>query len=356
MLCAHLIAVLLVAPAADRAVAEHVTTRNLPGASAVIVIGDEIVYAEAAGQADLETARRLTADTPVYAGSLSKVFTAVLVLNLVEAGELTLDRKPEFDSVADDATVLELLTHSSGLSREGDFGYWFTGDFPDRAALLGYLRRAEQRYQPGSRLAYSNIGYAALGLMVERSSGESFAELLQERVLDPLGLRHSGAPGPAADIARGYTPENRLLPNDARPFAGVGAAVGTRRLREYHDARAMSPAFGIYTSAADLGRLARFLLGHGGEEVLSAGMRRRMLTRQSSGWGLGLGIQTQGTRTIARHSGWFAAHRSYLLLDAGTGIAVAVLTNGDDGEPGALANLLYDLALGALGIPPPDSP
>ena len=111
----------------------------------------------------------------------------------------------------------------------------------------------------------------------------------------------------------------------------------------------MTPAFGIYTSARDLGRLARFLLGHGGEDVLSPAMRRRMLTRQPSGWGLGLGIERRNGRTIARHSGWFAAHRSYLLLDADAGVAVAVLTNSDDGQPAALAETLYDLALEATG-------
>ena len=356
MLSAQLIAVLLVAGAADRAVVEHVTSRDLPGASAAIVIGDDIVYAGAAGRADLDSGRPLTADTPLYAGSLSKVFTAVLVLNRVEAGELALGQQPDFGSIADDATVLDLLTHSSGLSREGDFGYWFTGEFPDDAALIDYLRRAQQRYRPGSRLAYSNIGYATLGLMLASGNEETFESLLRERVLDPLGMQQSGAPGPTPGIARGYTPSDRLVPNDARPFAGVGDAVGSRRLREYHDAAAMTPAFGIYTSARDLGRLARFLLGHGGETVLSVDMRRRMLTRQPSGWGLGLGIETRDGRRIARHSGWFAAHRSYLLIDADAGVAVAVLTNSDDGRPAALANRLYELVLGGIGTVTQDSP
>lgn len=346
----QLVAALLIAPAAERAVVEHVASRDLSGASAVIVVADEIVYAGAAGVADLQTGRAMTADTPIYAGSLSKIFTAVLTLHLVEAGELALDQHPAFGSVADEASVHDLLTHTSGLSREGDFGYWFTGRFPDAAALDDYLGRTRQRYPPGARLRYSNIGYATLGLLAERSTGRPFETLLHERVIEPLELDRSGAPGPVEGLARGYTPKARLVPNQTRPFAGVGEAVGERRLREYHDARAMTPAFGIYTSARDLGRLARFLLGNGDDGVLSPAMRRRMLTRQPSGWGLGLGMERRNGRTIARHSGWFAAHRSYLLLDADAGLAVAVLTNSDDGSPAALAQTLYALILEAAGM------
>ncbi len=322
--------------------------QEVPGVSAVVTHHDRVVFAGGSGVADIETARAMTAETVVYAGSLTKILTAVLTLRLVEEDRLSLDQR--VDGIArhsSDVKVVHLLTHASGLEREGNFEYWFSADFPDRMRLARYLKAATLRTPPGAALHYSNVGYAALGLVIERASGQTYAEALRARVLAPLGMTSSGARGPKASVATGYTPINRVIPNETRPFAGVGRRVGTRHVREYHDARAMSPAFGAYTSATDLGRLARFLLGHGGDEVLSPEMRARMRTRQDSGWGLGLKVGDYAGRPIARHEGWFAAHRSHLLLDTSDGIGVAVLTNSDSARPAKIAEALFTAVLDA---------
>jgi CubicO group peptidase (beta-lactamase class C family) len=318
--------------------------QEVPGVSAVITSGDRLVFAGASGLADIESNRAMTADTVLYAGSLTKVFTAVLTLELVEEDALTLDRAVDGIAIglpAPAINVFHLLSHAAGLDREGGFDYWFTADFPDTAALSDSLRNADLRAPPGSSLHYSNLGYAALGLVIERASGLPYGEALSSRVLRPLGMTSSGAPGPAQGLATGYTPVGRVLPGESRPFAGLGRTVGERRVREYHDARAMSPAFGAYTSAHDLGRLTRFLLGYGGNEVLSRDMRRRMRSRQPSGWGLGLRLESGNGERLARHDGWFAAHRSHLLLDAENGIGVAVLANSDGASPSRIAYALY---------------
>ena len=115
----------------------------------------------------------------------------------------------------------------------------------------------------------------------------------------------------------------------------------------YHDAKAMTPAFGIYASASDMGRLARFLLGYGGNDVLSQDMRARMRQKQASGWGLGLKIQKYKGHSVARHDGWFAAHKSHIILDVRDGIAVIVMTNSDNATPKDIAEALFDAALEA---------
>jgi CubicO group peptidase (beta-lactamase class C family) len=112
----------------------------------------------------------------------------------------------------------------------------------------------------------------------------------------------------------------------------------------------MSPAFGLFTTANDLARLARFLLGYGGDAVLSAAMRERMLTRQSAGWGLGLRIGRLDGNPVARHGGWFAAHKSHLLLDLGNELSVVVMTNGDSGDPTEIAEALYRAARESSGL------
>lgn len=320
--------------------------QDVPGISAVVVDAQGQVFAGASGAADVESSQVLTADSVFYAGSLSKLLTAVLVLQLVERGELALDEPVE--GIGDGSrpvTVEHLLTHSAGLSREGDFGYWFSGDFPGASELARYLASATLRSAPGESLHYSNIGYAALGAVVERVTGQSFDVAMRERVTAALQMDASGARGPAPNVVTGYSPPGRVLPGEARPFAGLGRQVGNRRVRMYHDARAMSPAFGAYASASDLGRLARFLLGYGNDAVLSGAMRNRMREKQASGWGLGIRVESLQGRTVARHGGWFAAHRTHLLLDIEYGIGVVVMANADNADPAAIADALLEAVL-----------
>ena len=319
-------------------------SQEVPGVSAVVVRPDEVLFAGASGYADLESRRPATADSVFYAGSLSKVLTAALVLNLVENDLLSLEDPVPGISNDSGVTVAQLLTHSSGLSREGDFGYWFSADFPDSASLATYLATTELRARPGESLYYSNVGYAALGPVVEHATGHGFGKALRMRLLAPLQMRTTGARGPAPGVANGYTPPGRIIPSPDHPFAGVGRRVGERYVRMYHDARAMSPAFGAYTSASDLGRLAQFLLGNRGGQVLSLSMRATMFSKQASGWGLGIRIERYRGRRVARHGGWFAAHRSHLLLDIDNGIGVVVMGNGDNADTESIANALLDAA------------
>lgn len=324
--------------------------QDIPGVSAVVTQADEVLFAGASGVADLESGREMTADTELYAGSLTKIFTATLLLQLVDHGELSLDDivtdiALDTSGPAGEITILQLLTHSSGLEREGNFGYWFSAEFPDDKALSRYLLNTKLRTRPGASVHYSNVGYAALGPIIRRASGMSYADALETRILEPLEMTSSGAPGPGLGIAVGYTPVGRLIPNEDRPFAGVGKPIAGRHVREYHDAGAMTPAFGAYTSARDMSRLARFILGYGARDLLSDDMRINMLTPRISGRAIGLRIGQLNGRRVARHDGWFAAHRSHFLLDLQAAISVVVLTNSDSAAPDQIAAGLLTAAL-----------
>lgn len=345
------VALTLAAPAELQAVLDRIRdAQDVPGVSAVVIQQNEVVFAGASGVANLETAQPMTADTVMYMGSLTKILTAVLTLQLVESDRLKLEDPVTgiaIDSIGGNSTirVTHLLTHSAGLEREGDFGYWFNADFPDANLLAKYLVSTELRSTPGTTLHYSNVGYAALGRVIEQASNQSYGDALRTRVLEPLKMFDSGVAGTGRNVATGYTPTGRIIPSSERPFAGVGRQVGDRHVRMYHNARAMSPAFGAYTSARDLGRLALFLLDQGGDAILSKAMRARMRERQASGWGLGLKIQRNKGRTLARHDGWFAAHRSHLLLDIDAGIAVVIQANSDSASTGKIADALYKAVL-----------
>lgn len=358
----HLAALAVAAnPAYQPILDQFLVDQAVPGASAVITFEDKVLFSGASGLADLESGRAMTADTVMYAGSLTKILTAVMTLRLDDEGILSLgDVVPEIARESSrregDINIFHLLTHSSGLDRESDFGYWFSAEFPDSEALAQYLRDAALRSPPGESSHYSNIGYAALGAVVERASGHTYGDVLRTLLLDPLDMTSSGAPGPGPGVARGYTPVNRVLPNEQRPFAGVGSQVGTRHLREYHDAQAMTPAFGAYTTARDMGLLLRFLLGFAGSDLLEDELRLQMVTSQKSGRGLGLRAGRLNDHAVARHYGWFAAHRSHVLLDLDAGIGVAVLTNSDGAAPASIAEALAAAALEEVSAARRDQP
>lgn len=323
--------------------------QEVPGVSAVVTLRGEVLFAGASGQADIESGKPMTADTVLYAGSLSKILTSIVTLQLIDEGKLYLhDLVPGIGSESpggrDLIRIEDLLRHTSGLNREGDFGYWFNANFPDESELAQYLATTDLLSAPGAEYRYSNIGFAALGPVIARASGQSYAETLRTSLFKPLGMESSGAPGPAPGVASGYTPIGRIIPNEERPFAGVGREVGNRYIREYHDAKAMTPAFGAYATARDLSRLARLILGYGPEGILSDAARAKMVTSPTSGRGLGLGVGRFDGRPVARHGGWFAAHRSHLLLDLEAEIGVVVLTNSDSASPDEIAGALLKVA------------
>ena len=321
--------------------------QEIPGVSAVVTYEDQVYFAGASGLADVESGREISADTVMYAGSLTKIMTAAMTLRLIDDGKLSLtDVVPGISNEKSNVNIFHLLTHTSGLDREGDFGYWFSAEFPDAAALDRYLINTELHSPPGEAARYSNIGYAALGLVIERVTGDGYGSVLQTQLFEPLNMKASGAPGPGPEVARGYSPIGRVIPNEERPFAGVGHRVGDRHLREYHNARAMAPAFGAYTTANDMAELVQFLLGFGPNGVLPDELRQKMLVPQEFGRGLGLRSARLNDHRVARHDGWFAAHRSHLLLDLEANVGVVVLANSDNASPGLIAETLLAATLG----------
>lgn len=324
--------------------------QEVPGVSVVVTRGDEVLFAGASGVADIETSRPMTPDTVLYSGSLSKLFTVVLTLQLAQQDKLSLGDVVEGIAstsarTSPDIEVRHLLTHSSGLDREGNFNYWFNANFPDKVALARYLRNTELRSHPGAMVSYSNIGFAALGPVIEKASGHSYQDALSSRVLGPLGMDVSGSLDPGPELSAGYSPVGFVIPNKQTPFAGLGRQVGERHIREYHNANAMTPAFGIFSSARDLSRLAHLLLGYGSNEVLSEEMRTIMLTVQAAGRGFGIRLGKYKGRRVAQHGGWFAAHRSHLLLDLQSDISIVVMSNSDSASPDEIAEALLDSVL-----------
>jgi CubicO group peptidase (beta-lactamase class C family) len=197
-------------PAVDAFLSDSVRANHIPGLAAAMVQGDAVVFAQGYGAA--RAGEPVSAQTQFYIGSMSKSFTALAALQLVDAGKLDLDAPvqrylPDF-RVADPAasaqiTVRHLLNHTSGLSDAGDpNAAAISASLADQARLL---KDARLTAPVGTKFQYFNQNYRLLGRVIEQVSGQSFADYLQAHIFTPLGMTRTTAdPAQARDLAQGY--------------------------------------------------------------------------------------------------------------------------------------------------------
>ena len=313
--------------------------QRMPSVSAVVFRGDEPMWQEALGLADVEARTEATPDTQYRIGSITKTFTAVCILQLRAAGELSLDDPltrflPES---AHGPTIGRMLAHSSGLQREPPGEIWETMQAPSREELLTGTADAEQVLEPGSWWHYSNLAYALLGEVVARADGGTWEEALQARVLDPLGLART-TPSEAAPAARGYfvEPYSDAVRLEPDPDLGGAGALGK-----------------LWSTTGDLARWGAFLAA-GDDRVLAAATLEEMAHVRAMvdhagwklAWGTGLELYRSGDHVFVGHGGAMPGHLAGLVVNRKTKIGAAVLTNtGAGASPEKLA---LDLAVAAI--------
>lgn len=173
--------------------------KDLPAVSISLVHGDQIVWAAGFGPQDKQGKTPATPDTLYRAGSVSKLFTDLAVMRLVEKGQLDLDADvrtylPEFqpeNPFGEPITLRQLMSHRSGLVREPPVGHYFDPNEPSIAETVASLNSTRLVYQPGTRTKYSNAAIAVVGHVVEKVSGQSFEEHMQEHFLRPMQMNAS---------------------------------------------------------------------------------------------------------------------------------------------------------------------
>jgi len=289
-------------------------------------------------------------------GSVTKSFTAVLVLQCRDDGLLDLD-DPVSAHVSVPAhgelPIRRLLSHTSGLQREPYGDVWDTLAAPDAATLLADLARVRRVLPPARRYHYSNLGYALLGQVVAARRGAPWAEVLRERILAPLGLDSvTVTPGLAA--ATGYLVDaysDHAVPEPPTDFGAV------------------APAAQLWGTAADLARWAAFLadparLDPAGAVLAPATLNEMRWpltvtdeTLWGTGFGLGLIVMPQGERRV--HVGHDGAMPGFLAgvygrrgADAPPACGAAVL--GSSGTALEILDLPHALLRAAAEHDPPD--
>jgi CubicO group peptidase (beta-lactamase class C family)/D-alanyl-D-alanine dipeptidase len=285
---------------------EHeMADKQLPALSVVLVDDQEVVWARGFGWADPADSVPATASTVYRIGSVSKLFTDLAVMQLVERGELDLDVPvtdylPEFRPGGYDEppTLRQLTSHRSGLVREPPVGHYFDDTEPSLAATVLSLNETERVYEPETETKYSNAGIAVVGYVLEERSGEPFAEYLRRAVLEPLGMDHSSFK-PRSDVV-GDLARATMWSYDGRTFEAPTFELG------------MAPAGSMYAPVTDLGRFLKALFAGGrGErgELVSERTLAAMLTPQfappdaETGYGIGFSIGKLDGHRYAGHGG-----------------------------------------------------
>lgn len=293
-------------------------------------------------------------DVQYRIGSITKTFTAVLVLRLRDEGVLDLGDPLEKHlpgTGAGEATIAELLAHTAGLAAESPAPWWERTPGTTRPELSDVLGEKPLLHPAGRRHHYSNPGYTLLGALVEQLRGGPWEQVLRDEVLQPLGLHRTGArpEGPHAGGWAVHPWADALLPE---PLEDLGL---------------MAPAGQLWSTTGDLARFAAFLV-RGDDRVLSAESVREMRTPAAPAepadvvdgatYGLGLQIQHRDGRLLAGHSGSLPGFLATLTFSVADDVAAVVLANCTSGPAvGAVAaDLIRIVAEAEPRIPEPWRP
>jgi CubicO group peptidase (beta-lactamase class C family) len=315
--------------------------KKVPGISVAMQLDQELLLDLSVGKKNLETGETLTTDDLFRIASHSKLFTATGIMELYAQDKLSLDDRVSkyldwFKPKNDNIRIKHLLNHTSGISRDTEFGQWYTLEFPTAAEFETLADKGIEVIDPSIQIKYSNIAYTLLGRILEKVSGITYEEYMYD-LCDRLGLKNTYPEiGENSDQhTRGY---NYALPNEIR--------------KAYPDveARSMNPATGFSSNASDL---MKFYYAHlpGVNAGLKFGdyikqeMYNQTFSTEDAKWGIGFGIEKFGKITIHGHGGGYPGYITSSGFDRKSKIILAVLTNTVNPPefifPGILAIVSY---------------
>lgn len=301
-------------------------------ALSIALIDDQKTIAAGFGFQDEKKSMPATGQSVYRVGSVSKLFTDLAAMQLVEEGKLDLDAPvsihlPDFkprNPFDKPITLRQMMSHRSGLVRESPIGHYFDPTGPTIEATAASLNDTELVFEPESRTSYSNAAVTVVGRVVEVVSGRPFADYVQERVIGPAGMINASfLPTPAIEARLAQA---RMWGYDGRVFDPPTFALGTL------------PAGNLYASAEDLARFVAMLFAEGrgsGGVVLKPETLRSMFVPQfqpseaRSGFGLGFALgDTDGELTVG-HGGAVYGYSTEVAAIPSEKLGVVVVASRD---------------------------
>ena len=304
-----------------------------PGAAVIVVREGEVIYRAARGMAHLELGVPLEPDMVFRIGSITKQFTAVAILMLAEEGKLALDDSltrflPDYPTHDHVITIEHLLTHTSGIKSYTSMPEWmplWRKDFTVQE-MIDFFKDQPMDFAPGERFAYSNSGYHLLGAIVEKASGQTYQQFIQQRIFDPLGMTHSYYDMPQPIIPRraagydkgpaGYTNTEYL--SMTQPYSAGGLASTVDDLA-------------LWDAALYTGQLLR------PKTLEPAHVTHKLADSSETEYGYGWSISQFAGRRLISHGGGIPGFLCSAQRLPEDGVYVAVLSNSTGRDPGELA-------------------
>lgn len=329
---------------------------EIPGLSFAVVHDQDVVTSGGSGFADPDTKRPATAETLYSICSVSKLFTAVALMQLRDEGKLalsdpvskhltwfTIPSAPEGGTV----TVENILSHSSGLPRESDFPYWSGNfEFPTREQVIERIKTQSMLHPADTYFQYSNLGLTLAGEIVTAVAKRPYDAYVREKILLPLGLNSTYTDIPADEkgkrLAAGFSARRR---------------DGTRVALPLFTTRGIAPAAGFASTVGDLARFASWqfrVLSNNDGKVLQARTLREM---HRVHWvdpdfetyrGLGFAITRRDNKTFVGHGGSCPGYRTHLAVKPDERIGVAVMANASGVAAHNYAHVMYEIVSPAV--------
>ncbi|SDG57120.1 CubicO group peptidase, beta-lactamase class C family [Dyadobacter soli] len=329
---------------------------NLGQFSGTVLVAEsgQVIYRNSFGMANLSWQVQNSLDTKFMLASVSKQFTAMLILQQVSRGKLRLngtiaDYLPNYPAaIGRRITLHQLLNHTSGISDVTNLP-----DFDTRYAhrrltsdeLLAIFQNLPLEFEPGSKFGYSNSGYSVLAAILEAVTGKSYAQLLSEQITGPLGMAQTG-----------YVPNEQVISRLATGYRW--APLDGYIQAAYFDNSLSLGAGGIYSSIDDLYRWDRALYG---QQLLPDSLKRGMFTAYLNNYGYGFNVRkwehprTHDTLTFVEHGGANAGFNTLISRSIDDQNLIILLTNTNEAKLGFVRNrlrsILYELP---YDLPEPD--
>lgn len=316
---------------------------EIPGLSLGIVFKGELVAQKGYGFANKEKKGRATPATNYRIASISKMFTAVAILQLAEKRKLRLSdpvskHLPWFEvkrrgANSDKITLRQLLSHASGVFRDAENPQWETNRFPTLKQLQNLISEHTLTFPAGREFKYSNFGFALLGQVIEKVAGTSYEEYVEKHIFKPLRMNHSSTdlPDSVSGLASGY---GRYIPGKkAERFSQI-------------QTNAFASATGVTSNVKDLSRFFGSLFTADTRILKAASKKEMFLGRMKTGegsYGLGIEILHKSGQTLLGHGGGFQGFTSGILFNRGLGLGTIILTNVVGASVGDMATTIHGL-------------
>ena len=331
----------------DSVVKAEMARQKIPGVAVAVIKGSEVMLAKGFGEANVEHHVPVTPQTVFQSGSVGKQFTSTAVMLLVQDGKLALTDSitkffPNAPATWKGITVRHLLTHTSGIPDYTTDAFDYRRDYTEDD-IVQMASKLTPEFPPGSRWNYSNTGYALLGIIIRKVSGQFYGDVLRERVFKPLGMQSARV-----------ISEADIVPHRA---AGYDLVKGELKNQEWVSPTLNTTADGsLYLSlqdyiAWDRGLRAKKILSP--ESWATVFTPATLTSGKRYPYGFGWSIDTLAGKLRIHHGGAWQGFQTYISRYIGDDMTVVALSNLGPSEPSAIVDGIAGILDPAFAAKPP---